>query len=96
MKRPLFIVHSDVFGPIKTPTICNEKYFAIFVDDYTHHCLTYLIERKSDLFSVFKDCIAKSQTHFNLKIDYLHCDNVREYLSNEMKNYLSERGISYY
>ena len=96
VKRPLFRVHSDVCGPVQTPTLCNEKYYAIFVDDFTHYCVTYLLEHKPELFNVVKDYIAKSQAHFDLKIAYLYCDNGGEYLSNEMKNYLSEKGISYH
>ena len=45
-----------------------------------HYCMTYLIEHKSDLFTVFKDYVAKAETHFNLKLVNLYCDNGREYL----------------
>ncbi|CAH0564599.1 unnamed protein product [Brassicogethes aeneus] len=96
VKRPLFIVHSDVCGPI-TPSTVNEKnYFVLFVDQFTHYCVTYLIKNKSDTFSCFKDYVAKSEGHFNLKIVNLYCDNGGEYLSSEMKHYCMEKGISYH
>lgn len=94
--RPLFIVHSDVCGPITPSTIDNKNYFVIFIDDYTHYCVTYLITYKSDVFAVFQDYVAKSEAHFNLKIVHLYCDNGREYLSNEMKEYSVQKGISYH
>ncbi|CAK9821259.1 Copia protein [Anthophora retusa] len=96
IKRPLFIVHSDVCGPITPSTIDNKNYYVLFVDEFTHYCATYLITYKSDVFSVFKDFIAKSEAHFNLKIVNLYCDNGREYLSNEMKDYCVQKGISYH
>ncbi|CAK9834334.1 Copia protein, partial [Anthophora retusa] len=96
IKRPLFIVHSDVCGPITPSTIDNKNYYVLFVDEFTHYCATYLITYKSDVFSVFKDFIAKSEAHFNLKIVNLYCDNGKEYLSNEMKDYCVQKGISYH
>ena len=43
IKRPLFIVHSDVCGPITPPTIDNRNYFVLFVDEYTHYCVVYML-----------------------------------------------------
>ncbi|CAK9796153.1 Copia protein [Anthophora plagiata] len=96
IKRPLFIVHSDVCGPITPSTINDKNYFVLFVDEFTHYCVIHLITYKSDIFSVFQDFVAKSEAHFNLKIVNLYCDNGREYLSNEMKDYCVQRGISFH
>ena len=96
VRRPLFIVHSDVCGPITPPTINNKNYFVLFVDEFTHYCVTYLITYKSDVFNVFKDYVAKSEAHFNLKIVNLYSDNGGEYLSKEMKDYCVQKGISYH
>ena len=74
VKRPLFIIHTDVCGPITLSTIDNKNYFVIFVDEFTHYCVTYLITYKSDVFKVFQDFVAKSEIHFNLKIAHLYCD----------------------
>lgn len=96
VKRPLFIVHTDVCGLITPSTINDKNYFVLFVGESTHYVVTYLITHKSDVFSVFRDYAAKSETHFNFKIVNLYCDNGREYLSNEMKEYCAEKGISYH
>ncbi len=55
INRPLLNVHSDICGPITPSTIDEKRYFKIFMDEYTHYCITYLAERKSDLFKVLKD-----------------------------------------
>ncbi|KMQ82834.1 gag-int-pol protein, partial [Lasius niger] len=96
IKRPLFVVHSDVCGPINPVTLDDKNYFVIFVDQFTHYCVTYLIKYKSDVFSMFQDFVAKSEAHFNLKVVYLYIDNGREYLSNEMRQFCVKKGISYH
>jgi hypothetical protein len=35
MKGPLEIVHIDLVGPTTTKGLKGEKYFMLFVDDYT-------------------------------------------------------------
>ena len=96
ISRPLFVVHTDVCGPISPPTFDDKNYFVIFVDQFTHYCVTYLIKNKSDVFSCFKDYVMKSEAHFNVKLVRLYCDNGREYLSNDMKEYCVEKGVTYH
>lgn len=88
-------MHTDVCGPI-TPTIDNKNYFVLFVDQFTHYCVAYPIAYKPDVFSAIKDFVAKSEAKFSLKLVNLYCDNGREYLSSEMKEYCTSRGISYH
>lgn len=96
VNRPLFIIHTDVCGPIKPTTINDKNYFVAFIDDYTHYTVTYLITYKSDVFTAFKDYAAKSEVHFNLKIAYIYCDNGTEYLSTDFKSYCVQKGIQYH
>ncbi|CAK9833160.1 Copia protein [Anthophora retusa] len=42
IKRPLFIIHSDVCGPITPSTINDKNYYVLFVDEFIHYCVTYL------------------------------------------------------
>jgi hypothetical protein len=86
-KRPLFIIHTDVCGPIKPSTVDGKNYFVTFIDDFTHYTVVYLITYKSDVFPMFKDFAAKCEAHFNLKIINFYCNNGREYLSNEYKDF---------
>jgi len=78
IERPLFVIQSDVCGPITLSTIDNKNLYVVFIDQYTHYCVTYLITYKSDVFFVFKDFVAKSVAHFNLKMVNLYIDNGRE------------------
>ncbi len=96
VKRPLFIVHSDVCGPITPTAMEGQKYFVTFIDEHTHYCVVYLLTRKCDVFAAFKDFLGKAEAHFNLKLVNLYCDNGGEYLSGEMKDYFVQRGISYH
>ena len=96
VKRPLFIIHTDVCGPITPPTVNNKNYFVIFIDEFTHYTATYLLTYKSEVLNIFRDFVAKSETFFNLKIVNLYCDNGGEYVNNDFKEFCSKKGIMFH
>ena len=51
-KAPLELVHADICGPCRTPSLSNKRYFLLFVDDYTRMMWIYFLNRKSEAFSV--------------------------------------------
>lgn len=91
--RPLYVVHSDVCK-ISPSSVTGKNYFVTFTDEFTHYCVTYLLTYKSEVFTSFKDYVAKCEALFNSKLVFLYIDNGREYLSNEMKDFCAQRGIS--
>lgn len=96
VRRPLFIIHSDVCGPITPPTLNNKNYFVTFIDEFTHYIVIYLLTYKSEVLKCFQDFVAKSDAHFNTKVVNLYCDNGGEYLSNEFKEFCAAKGITYH
>lgn len=94
-KRPLQLVHSDLMGPITPESHDGKKYILTFIDDFTHFTAIYLLKAKSEVFRFFKLFEAMATAHFNLQVSRFRCDNEREYLSTEMKDYFEEQGIQY-
>lgn len=54
------------------------------------------MSNKSEVVTCFRDYVNKSEAHFNLKVIHLYCDNGREYLSGEIKDFCREKGITYH
>lgn len=83
-KRPLQLIHSDLVGPITPESREGNRYILMFIDDYTHFTVAYLLKKKSEVFHYFQIYEAMVTTHFNLKISRFRCDNGREYTSKEI------------
>ena len=49
----LGIVHTDISGPYST-TLCDNKYFITFIDDFSRYGYVYLIKEKTDALEMFK------------------------------------------
>nr|GEV84249.1 putative ribonuclease H-like domain-containing protein [Tanacetum cinerariifolium] len=43
----LEIVQSDIYGPMSTPSWSCNKYFVLFIDDYTRMCRVYFLSSKA-------------------------------------------------
>lgn len=93
-KRPLQLIHSDLFGPVSPTSHDDKRYVLTFVDDCTHFTAAYLLKYKSEVLRYFKVYEAMATAHFNSKISRFRFDNGREYLSNEIKRvFFEEKGI---
>jgi hypothetical protein len=52
-KDPLEIVHSDICGPMQTPSIGGNTYFLTFIDDFSRKTWIYFLKHKSGAFGCF-------------------------------------------
>jgi hypothetical protein len=51
----LDLVHSDVCGPMSSPSLGGFLYYVIFIDDYSRKCWIYFLKAKSDTIDKFKE-----------------------------------------
>lgn len=81
----LNIIHSDVCGPFQVQSQSGKRYFLSFIDDYSKYSKIYVIERKNEVFSKFKDYVKEVENFTNKTKEILRCDNGDEYINKEMK-----------
>ncbi|XP_012468970.1 uncharacterized protein LOC105787068 [Gossypium raimondii] len=77
----LQLVHSNVCGPMKTPSLNDSKYFILFIDDLTRFCWVYFLKQKSEVFEAFSKFKALAENQTGCKIKALRSDNGTEFLS---------------
>ena len=63
-RAPLEIIHSDIFGPMQTPSIVlGCTYFLTFIDDFTRKTWIYFLKHKSDAFGCFQQFKSLVEKH---------------------------------
>lgn len=92
-KAPLELVHSDIFGPTRTPSLGGKRYFLLFVDDYTRMMWLYILEKKSEAFPVFLKFQALVERQSGRLIKTLRTDRGGEYIYTPFLEYCKEKGI---
>ena len=49
----LYLIHSNAWGPTQNVSLGGSRYFVSFIDGYSRHTWIYLIEKKSEVSTVF-------------------------------------------
>ncbi|GKV36117.1 hypothetical protein SLEP1_g44285 [Rubroshorea leprosula] len=89
----LQLVHTDICGPMKTASLSGNRYFLIFIDDFSRFCWVYFLKHKSEVFDVFIKFKASVENECGLNIKTLRFDNATEYTSHRFQQFLQQHGI---
>ena len=91
--RKLQLIHTDIAGPQRTPSLNRSLYYAVFIDDYSRMCWIFFLKHKSEVAQVFWNFKAKVENESGCKIQALRSDNGKEYTSNAFNVFCEEAGI---
>ncbi|KAK4840696.1 hypothetical protein QYF36_015955 [Acer negundo] len=86
----LGLIYTDVCRPMSIQARGGYEYFITFTDDNSRFGYVYLIKHKSDAFDMFKAFKAEVENQHEKHKKILRSDLVREYLSGESQENLSD------
>lgn len=88
------MVHTDIVGPMRTTSHGGNKYFVLFIDDFSRMTWVYFMNTKSEVFIIFKkfkSFVEKQSGHF---IKTVRSDRGKEYTSNAFQNFCEDEGMA--
>jgi transposase InsO family protein len=91
--KPLQLVHSDVHGPVKVPTVQGYHFWITFIDDHSHFKAIYLLKQKSEAFAAFKQFKAWAENATGQRLGSLRDDKGGEYMSREFEYFCIDHSI---
>ena len=94
VKQILDIVHNDVFGPVKVPSLGKSVYYVSFIDDFSRNTWIYFLKKKSKVFDKFKEFKALVENQTEKKIKVLRIDNGGVFYSKEFEEFCKKCGIA--
>jgi transposase InsO family protein len=86
-------IHIDVCGPFSVASTTKHRYYVIFVDDFSHKCWIFFMQKKDQTLSKFCEFKAFVEKESGKQVKALRSDNGGEYNSNEFKDVRSREGI---
>ena len=90
------LIHSDVWGPIATPSLGGARYYVTFKDDFSGYLTVYFMKKKSEVPAYLRLYAAMLLNETGNYILTLRSDNGRaEYINNENKGQSKKKGVNY-
>ena len=93
-KQLLEIVFSDITGPEDVPA-GGKVYVLNFIDDCSRQTCSYLLAKKSDALSAFKEWRSLAEHQAERTVKTFITDNGGEYTSATYEAYLKQNGIQH-
>ena len=93
-KKPVDLIHSDVCGPMKVPSLSGARYFVTFIDDYSRYIVIKLMKSKAEVMQHFMDYHTWATNFTGNTMKILRSDNGGEYTSKAFDQLLLNLGIS--
>ena len=92
----LQLIHTDLCGPQRTPSLNGSRHYIIFIDDFTRMCWICFLRFKSEVASVFFKFKQWIENQSGCKIQVLRSDNGKEYTSSEFNKFCEDSGIEHH
>ncbi|CAI7729180.1 unnamed protein product [Closterium sp. NIES-53] len=95
-KAPLALVHMDVVGPTRAPSLSGSCYFLTIVDDHTRAVWVYPLKTKGEVAAaVLKEWMPRAQRESGHKVEVIRTDNGGEFIGADFEAVLKKKGIQH-
>lgn len=85
------MIHCDVWGPYRIPSLCNAYYFLTIVDDYSRGTWVFLLHDKVQVQKTLQNFLKMGANQFGKTVKILRSDNGTKFMC--MSEFFREQGI---
>lgn len=78
---PFDVMHSDVWGTERVPSISKARYFVTFIDECTRMTWISLLQNKTDVCQAFLEFHSMVKTQYKKEIRVFQSDNGKEFVN---------------
>ncbi|CAI7862242.1 unnamed protein product [Closterium sp. NIES-53] len=90
------LVHMDVVGPTRAPSLSGSRYFLTIVDDHRRAVWVYLLKTKGEVAAaVLKEWMPRAQRESGHKVTVIRTDNGGEFIGADFEAVLKKKGIQH-
>ncbi|CAI7914442.1 unnamed protein product [Closterium sp. NIES-54] len=95
-KAPLALLHMDVVGPTKAPSLSDSRYFLTIVDHHIRVVWVYPLKTKGEVAAaVLKEWMQRAQRESGHKVKVIRTNNGGEFIGADFEAVLKKKGIQH-
>nr|GEY79631.1 retrotransposon-related protein [Tanacetum cinerariifolium] len=93
LKRRLQLLHMDLCGPMRVPSINGKIYVLVIVDDYSRYTWTHFLRSKDETPEVLIDFLRLVQRGLQAQVIVVRTDKGTEFLNQTLHAYFAAEGF---
>nr|GEW39139.1 ribonuclease H-like domain-containing protein [Tanacetum cinerariifolium] len=94
-QEKLYLLHMDLYGPMRVESINGKKYILVIVEDYSQFTWVEFLRSKDEAPDAIIKCIKNIQVHLNATVRNVRTDNGTEFVNQTLREYYENVSISH-
>nr|GFA62179.1 integrase, catalytic region, zinc finger, CCHC-type, peptidase aspartic, catalytic [Tanacetum cinerariifolium] len=94
-KPRLHLLHMDLCGPMRIPSINEKRYVLVIVDDYSRYTWVHFLRSKDEAPEVIIKFLKRIMVLLQYPVIIIRTDNITEFKNQVLKEYFDTVGISH-
>ena len=91
--KPFDLVHCDIWGPSRLPSLLGFCHYMVLIDDYSHVSWVYLLKDRTEVLSMIHQFLQKVTTQYVCTPKVLRRDNATELVQKDFQSLCTSSGI---
>ncbi|GJR35115.1 putative ribonuclease H-like domain-containing protein [Tanacetum coccineum] len=93
IRKPLELLHMDLFGPVSVESINKKRYCLVVTDDFSRFSWVFFLATKDETSEILCKFIIGLENQLNHNVKIIRCDNGTEFKNHAMNELCAEKGI---
>ncbi|GJT01461.1 retrovirus-related pol polyprotein from transposon TNT 1-94 [Tanacetum coccineum] len=94
-QEKLYLLHMDLYGPMRVASINRKKYILVIVDDYSRFTWVKFLASKDEALDFIIKFLKMIQVRLNTPVRNIRTDNGIEFVNQTLRSYYESVGISH-
>ncbi|GJZ88661.1 putative ribonuclease H-like domain-containing protein [Tanacetum coccineum] len=93
IRKPLELLHMDLFGPVSIESINKKRYCLVVTDDFSRFSWVFFLATKDETFEILCHLIIGLEKQLNHNVKIIRFDNGTEFKNYVMNEFCAKKGI---
>ncbi|GJV15624.1 putative ribonuclease H-like domain-containing protein [Tanacetum coccineum] len=93
IRKPLELLHMDLFGPVSIESINKKRYYLVVTDDFSRFSWVFFLATKDETSEILCNLIIGLEKQLNHNVKIIRCDNGTEFKNYAMNEFCAKKGI---
>ncbi|GJR69705.1 retrovirus-related pol polyprotein from transposon TNT 1-94 [Tanacetum coccineum] len=95
IQEKLYLLHMDLYGPMRIQSINGRKYIVVIINDYTWFTWVKFLQSKDEVLEFMIKFLKMIQVHLNATVRNIRTDNGTVFVNQTLRAYYKDVGISH-